>query len=140
MFSIYQKRIRRDAGFKTRKSCGSGDDPGGAAIQVLVSINVVLVEVTEGDFKECRSFFAAGDTVHTVTRAEEIVPLLRLVFDITNANYARALKHVPEFVTMLMGLQTDRMTSLHANDLHGRELIQGEALKATPRALLFEVV
>lgn len=111
-----------------------------ATVAVFEAMDVCLVEVAEGYFEEYSPARAAGDAVLRTAWAEEMVALMSFVVSAAYVNRARALEHAPEFVAMLVGLQADRLAFVDSDYLHGRLLIEREALEVAPRANFFFIV
>jgi len=75
-----------------------------------------------------------------VPRAEKLITPVCSVIGVSNVDRARARDDTPELVAVLVGLEANRLTLLHGDNLHGRLLVERKAFEVAPRALLFLVV
>ena len=111
-----------------------------ATVLIFEAVDVVLVEVTECYLEKDGTLGAATHAMFGPAWTEEHETFGRLVLRITDMNDARAFNHPPEFIAMLVSLQTDRLTGMHGDYFHGRFLVQREALEVSPGANFLFVV
>lgn len=132
MSVVYRKKARIGAAALARPFC--------TAVLVFKPVDIVLVEVAEGDFEEGDSLGAACHAVLGVAWREERVAFAHYAFLAADVCRAGAFQDAPEFIAMLVRLQAERLAGVHGDDLHGRRFVQGEPLEIAPWARLFLVV
>ncbi len=109
-------------------------------VLIFEAVDVVFVEVAKCYFEKDGTLGATTHTMLSPARTEEHTTFGCLVLRVADVDNAGAFDDAPEFIAMLVSLQTDRLTGMHGDYFYGRFLVQREALEVSPGANFLFVV